>query len=79
MIAGFIFIKTDLGKMEDVANKVIEIPQVSEVYSISGSYDILVKVYVNSYEDFVRVIPGTIHAIPGIRETNTLITFNSFK
>lgn len=79
MIAGFIFIKTELGKMEDVANKVIEIQQVSEVYSISGAYDILVKVYVDSYEDFVKVIPGSMHAIPGIRETNTLITFNSFK
>jgi DNA-binding Lrp family transcriptional regulator len=79
MVAGFVFIKCELGQVESVANKVVEVDGVSEVYSISGNYDLLAKVYADRYEDFATLIPHWIHRIPGIRETSTLMTFNAFK
>ena len=79
MIAGFVFIKCELGQVETVANQIVEIDGVSEIYSISGNYDLLAKVYVNRYEEFATVVPQWIHHISGIRETSTLITFNAFK
>ena len=79
MVAGFVFIKCELGQVESVANKIVEIDGVSEVYSISGNYDLLAKVYVDRYEDFPTVVPRWIHHIPGVRETSTLMTFNAFK
>ncbi|MDQ3830603.1 MAG: Lrp/AsnC ligand binding domain-containing protein [Candidatus Tectomicrobia bacterium] len=79
MVAGFVFIKCELGQVETVANKIVEVDGVSEVYSISGNYDLLVKVYVERYEDFANVVPQWIHHISGIRETSTLMTFNAFK
>jgi hypothetical protein len=79
MVAGFVFIKCELGQVETVANKIVEVDGVSEVYSISGNYDLLVKVYVERYEDFANVVPQWIHRISGIRETSTLMTFNAFK
>jgi DNA-binding Lrp family transcriptional regulator len=79
MVAGFVFIKCELGQVESVANKIVEIDGVSEVYSISGNYDLLAKVYVDRYEDFPTVVPRWIHHLPGVRETSTLMTFNAFK
>lgn len=79
MVAGFVFIKCELGQVESVANKIVEVDGVSEVYSISGNYDLLAKVYVDRYEDFPTVVPRWIHHIPGVRETSTLMTFNAFK
>ncbi len=79
MVAGFVFIKCELGKVEAVANKIVEIDGVSEVYSISGNYDLLAKVYVDRYEELATVVPQWIHHVTGIRETSTLITFNAFK
>jgi hypothetical protein len=52
---------------------------VSEVYSISGNYDLLAKLSVDRYEDFSTVVPSWIHHIPGIRETSALMAFNAFK
>ena len=37
MIAGFVFIKCELGQVETVANQIVEIDGVSEIYSISGN------------------------------------------
>jgi DNA-binding Lrp family transcriptional regulator len=79
MVAGFVFIKCELGRVEAVANDIVEIDGVSEVYSISGNHDLLVKVYVERYEDLAAVVPQRIHRIAGIRETSTLITFKAFK
>jgi DNA-binding Lrp family transcriptional regulator len=79
MIAGFVFLKCELGQVETVANQIVEIDGVSEIYSISGNYDLLAKVYVNRYEEFATMVPQWIHHISGIRETSTLITFNAFK
>jgi DNA-binding Lrp family transcriptional regulator len=78
-LIGMNSIKCELGQVETVANKIVEVDGVSEVYSISGNYDLLVKVYVERYEDFANVVPQWIHHISGIRETSTLMTFNAFK
>jgi DNA-binding Lrp family transcriptional regulator len=57
MIAGFVFLKCELGQVETVANQIVETDGVSEVYSISGHYHLLAKVYVKRYEDFATVVP----------------------
>ena len=79
MVAGFVLINCEPGQVENVANKIVEIDGVSEVDSISGSYDLPAKVYVDRDDDFLTVMPRWAHHIPGIRETSTLMTFNAFK
>lgn len=36
MVAGFVFVKCELGKVDAVANNIAEVEGGSEVYSISG-------------------------------------------
>ena len=42
----FVQIKCELGQSYRVAEELVEIDGVSEVYSVSGPYDLLVKCYV---------------------------------
>ncbi len=79
MRAIFIFIKVDLGRVKEVADKLIEVDEASEVYSVAGEYDILAKFYVSDLEALGEIIQTKVHTIPHIRETHTLITFNAFK
>lgn len=65
--------------MDTVANRSVEIDGVSEVYSISGNYDLLAQVYSGHYGDFATVVPQWIPHISGIPEASTRITFNAFK
>ncbi|MCC6388514.1 MAG: Lrp/AsnC ligand binding domain-containing protein [Dehalococcoidia bacterium] len=78
MRAIFIMIKTDPGHTTEVANRVADIESFSEAYSITGQYDLLVKLYVEDIDAVGRLIERDVHAIPHIRETFTILTFEAF-
>jgi DNA-binding Lrp family transcriptional regulator len=78
MRAVFVMLKTDIGHVTDVANKIGEIESFSEAYSISGPYDLLVKLYVDDMNNIGRLIEKQIHSIPHVRETSTILTFEAF-
>ena len=58
----FVQVKCELGQSYRVAEELVEIDGVSEVYSVSGPYDLLVKCYPgysdNYYLQRIWVIPG---------------------
>lgn len=78
MRAVFVMIKTEPGHATDVANRIAEIESFSEAYSITGQYDLLVKLYVDDVDGIGRLIERQIHPIPNIRETFTILTFEAF-
>ncbi len=79
MKAAFVLVKCELGRLEEVANALMEIEGVSEVHSITGTYDLLVKLYATTYDDFGDLIPDQIQKVPGIRDTTTMLAFRAFK
>jgi DNA-binding Lrp family transcriptional regulator len=79
MKAAFVLIRCELGHVEEVANAIMEIEGVSEIHSITGPWDLLVKLYAKEYEAFGDIIPGEVQKVPGIRETETLLAFRAFK
>ncbi len=75
----FIQVKCDLGQAYDVAHAAVEtIAKVSEVYSISGQFDLLMKCYLDDETDIGHFVTGEIQRLPGVRDTFTIITFNAF-
>ncbi len=69
----------ELGKTYDVASDLVgDVEQVSEVHSISGQYDLLVKCYLPEDMDIGHFVASQIQRIPGIRDTFTLIAFKAF-
>ena len=74
----FIMVKCDLGKAYDVADEAVQnIEQVSEVYSISGQYDLMMKCYLTDEQDIGHFVMG-VQKLPGVKDTFTLITFKAF-
>jgi DNA-binding Lrp family transcriptional regulator len=74
----FIMVKCELGRAYDVADRAVQdIEQVSEVYSISGQYDLMMKCYLTDDQDIGRFVMG-VQKLPGVKDTFTLITFKAF-
>lgn len=75
----FVMVKCELGKAYDVADQaVLEVEQVSEVHSISGQYDLLMKCYLAQDTDIGRFVTEKLQTLPGVRDTFTLIAFKAF-
>ncbi|MCC1494855.1 Lrp/AsnC family transcriptional regulator [Cognatishimia sp. F0-27] len=50
----------------------------SELYSTSGEYDLLVKIYIPETEDVGKYINEKLAIIEGIERTLTTLTFRAF-
>jgi len=75
----FVMVKCDLGKAYAVADEaVLNIEQVSEVYSTSGQYDLLMKCYLPEAVDIGRFVTDRLQTLPGVKETFTIIAFKAF-
>ncbi len=75
----FVMMKCELGHAYDVAVKAVEeIEQVSEVHSISGQYDLMMKCFLPDGQDIGHFVVNRLQTIAGVKDTFTLITFKAF-
>ncbi len=75
----FVQIKCQLGEAYKVADDLVQtVEQVSEVYSTSGQYDLLIKCYLPEGEDIGHFVTESIQRLDGVKDTFTLITFKAF-
>lgn len=79
MRAVFVMIKVAPGHVYEVADKLTELDSFSEAFSISGTYDLLAKLYVENFDDLGHLVVEQIQTLPHILETFTILTFHAFK
>ena len=79
MRAIFVQIKCEMGQAYAVARAAADgIPELSELYSTSGQYDLLGKFYLEAGQDTGLFVTERVQTIAGVRDTYTLIAFNAF-
>ena len=75
----FVMVKCELGRSYEVADAAVgTIEEVSEVYSISGQYDLIMKFHLDAGVDIGRFVNHSVQGLPGVKDTFTLITFKAF-
>lgn len=75
----FVKVKCELGRAYQVADAaVLEIEEVSEVHSISGDYDLMMKCYLPEDADIGHFVTGRLQTLAGIKDTYTIIAFKAF-
>jgi len=74
----FVQLQCEPGKTYDVADAIYKTELVSELYSTSGEYDLLLKIYLPQEEDIGKFINQNIVNIPGIVRSLTTLTFTAF-
>lgn len=68
----FFIAKSELGEVKKVADALAKIDEVSEVYMITGEFDILARLNVKPGEAIDLVVEKLLK-IEGIKETRTII------
>ena len=73
MTSAFLFINVELLFIEDVINKLKEIPEIVDVYKVQGIYDIIARVNSDTEEKLKELISERIRRIDRITGTVTVI------
>lgn len=74
----FVQLQCAPGKTYEVADAIYQTELVSELYSTSGDYDLLLKIYVREDAEIGKFINEHIASIPGIVRSLTTLTFTAF-
>lgn len=78
MICVFVQFRCTPGQTYTVADAIYDREVVSELYSTSGEYDLIAKVYIPADQDVGRYLSERLFDIPGIQRTLTTMTFKAF-
>lgn len=72
-LTAFITITVTQQQLDEVGEALAQVPEVLEVYGLSGPIDLLVRVVAHDADDLYR-IAGQILATPGVERTETALT-----
>lgn len=78
MITAIVLIDTEVDCIPEAAQRIAEIGQVSEVYSVTGDTDLIAMVRVREHEELADVIADHVSKVPGVRNTRTFIAFRTY-
>lgn len=78
MVTAIVMIQCEVGKVHSVAEALVDLDGVGEVYSVSGEYDVFAVVRVKEYDSLAQVVTEQIAGIPGIRGTKTQMAFRCY-
>jgi DNA-binding Lrp family transcriptional regulator len=78
VISTIVLIKAEPKLIPQCAMKLASIDGVTEVYSVSGEWDMVAVVKVPQFEDIARVITEQFPQAPGLIRTQTLTAFRVY-
>jgi DNA-binding Lrp family transcriptional regulator len=78
VVTAIVLVKADVARIPQTGEAIAQIPQVTEVYSVTGEFDLVAMVRVRGHEELGDVIPGTLNKVPGVTHTETHIAFRTY-
>lgn len=78
-VTAIIIIQTESEKHENVEKELSILEEVSEVYSISGEYDILIKVWAHSIHELNKIVNSKIRSVDGVEDLTEMIVMERVK
>ncbi|MHB9133143.1 MAG: Lrp/AsnC family transcriptional regulator [Armatimonadota bacterium] len=78
MVTAIVLINITQGRIPEVAEQLVRLPGIAEVYSVAGPYDLVAIARVRQHEELADLVAHRLQSIPGIEATNTLIAFRSY-
>ena len=78
MIEAFILLTVEVDKVEEVIKSISKkLPMVKEAKGVTGTYDVILRVYEKNLKELTREIVSIIYKINGVIDTTTAIVIES--
>jgi DNA-binding Lrp family transcriptional regulator len=78
MITAFVMLSVEPGRVKSLAEELLAVKGVTEVYSVAGPFDLIALVRVREHDQLSDLVTEVIANRPGITSTETMIAFRAF-
>ncbi|MDQ4075022.1 MAG: Lrp/AsnC ligand binding domain-containing protein [Chloroflexota bacterium] len=78
MVSAVVLMNIERGAINEVAERLVELEGVREVYSVAGRYDLVALLRVPDNRAMAELVTEQILAIPRIEKTETLLAFKAY-
>ncbi|MBV9270033.1 MAG: Lrp/AsnC ligand binding domain-containing protein [Candidatus Eremiobacteraeota bacterium] len=78
MVTAFILINVERPRLKTIADDLLAIEGIAEVYSVAGPFDMVAIARVREHEELNDLVTEHVAALEGIQNTETLIAFKTF-
>lgn len=78
MITAFVLLTVAPGRVKPLAERLLDVPGIGEVYSVSGPYDLVAIVRVKAHDDLADLVTAHVAGLEGVVRTDTLIAFRAY-
>jgi Transcriptional regulators len=78
VITAIVFVQADVARIPEVATAIADLPGVTEVYSVTGTIDLIALVRVRDHDAIAEVVADRLNKVPGVVDTETHIAFKAY-
>lgn len=78
MVTSIILVGAERTEINNVAEKLADVSGISEVYSVSGNYDLVAIVRVATNDELAELVTNELKKIDGITYTETMLAFRAY-
>jgi DNA-binding Lrp family transcriptional regulator len=78
LITAIVLIKAEPQRIAQAATRLAGIEGISQVFSVSGEWDLVAMLEVAEHEAIARIVTEEVTVVPGIRSTHTLTAFRAY-
>ncbi len=78
MVTAIILCNVDRRRINEVAEQLADMREISEVFSVSGSYDLVAIARVANNDALAALVTGHLLKIDGIEKTDTMLAFKAY-
>ena len=78
MVTAVVLVTTESERVSEAAQAMLKIEGVTEVYSVTGPYDLVVMVRIPDFERMAQIVPEKLAQVPGVARTETMVAFRTY-
>jgi DNA-binding Lrp family transcriptional regulator len=77
MATAIVLVKAERGTVNQVAQALVEVEGVTEVYSVGGRWDLVAVLRCKTHEALAQLVTERMQGVSGICDTETMIAFRT--
>ncbi len=78
MVTAVVLVTTESERVAEAAQSMLKVEGVTEVYSVTGPYDLVVMVRIPDFERLAQIVPEKLAQVPGVARTETMVAFRAY-